>query len=143
MSRWILVAKCHLRYQHSGSWGAGLLALSWFWTHRAVWLGLGYRNWVRYSNSGLTLWWKYHQTSSVSRTKSQHHLPTICPNHWCRRLVEIEDVVAAAPTGDATTTSEWSTILLSTKVLLILDVSWCRCKTDEDDSVVKHLCLIY
>ena len=36
-------------------------------------------------------------------------------------LVENEDVVGAAPTGDAPTTSEWSTILLSTKVRLILE----------------------
>ena len=32
-----------------------------------------------------------------------------------------EDVVGAAPTGDAPTTSEWSTILLLTKVQLILE----------------------
>ena len=35
---------------------------------------------------------------------------------------ENEDVVGAAPTGDAPTTYEWSTIWLSTKMLLILDV---------------------
>ena len=35
--------------------------------------------------------------------------------------VENEDVVGAAPTGDAPTTSEWSTILLPTKVRLILE----------------------
>ena len=39
-----------------------------------------------------------------------------------RCLVDDEDVVGAAPTGDAPTTSEWSTILLSTKVRLILEV---------------------
>ena len=37
----------------------------------------------------------------------------------CR--VENEDVVGAAPTGDAPTTSEWSTIKLPTKVCLILE----------------------
>ena len=36
-------------------------------------------------------------------------------------LVENEDVVAAALTGDAPTTSEWSTILFSTKVRIILE----------------------
>ena len=36
--------------------------------------------------------------------------------------VEDEDVVGTAPTGDAPTTSEWSTILLSNKVRLILEV---------------------
>ena len=35
--------------------------------------------------------------------------------------VENEDVVGAAPTGDAPTTSEWSTIWLPTKVQLILE----------------------
>ena len=36
--------------------------------------------------------------------------------------VKNKDVVGAAPTGDAPTTSEWSTILLSPKVQLILEV---------------------
>ena len=35
--------------------------------------------------------------------------------------VENEDVVGAAPTGDAPNTSEWSTILLPVKVRLILE----------------------
>ena len=39
-----------------------------------------------------------------------------------RCSVENEDVVGAAPAGDALTTSEWSTILLPTKVRLILEV---------------------
>ena len=38
-----------------------------------------------------------------------------------RCYVENEDVVGAAPTGDAPTTSEWSSILLPTKVRLILE----------------------
>ena len=41
-----------------------------------------------------------------------------------RCQVENEDVVGAAPTGDAPTTSELSTILLPTKVRLILEVLW-------------------
>ena len=36
--------------------------------------------------------------------------------------MENEDVVGAAPTGDARTTSELSTILLPIKVRLILEV---------------------
>ena len=36
--------------------------------------------------------------------------------------VDNEDVVGAAPTGDAPTTSEWSTIALPTKVCLILEI---------------------
>ena len=39
-----------------------------------------------------------------------------------RCYVENEDVFGAAPTGAAPTTSEWSTILLPTKVCLILEV---------------------
>ena len=39
-----------------------------------------------------------------------------------RFLVENEDVVGAAPAGDAPTTSEWSRNLLSTEVRLILEV---------------------
>ena len=38
-----------------------------------------------------------------------------------RYYVENEDVVGAAPTGDAPTTSEWSTNLLPAKVRLILE----------------------
>ena len=38
-----------------------------------------------------------------------------------RCQVENEDVVGAAPTGDAPTTSEWSTILFPTQVRLILE----------------------
>ena len=39
-----------------------------------------------------------------------------------RHQVENEDVVGAAPTGDAPTTSEWSTILLPARVRLALEV---------------------
>ena len=39
-----------------------------------------------------------------------------------RCQVKNEDVVGAAQTGDAPTTSEWSTILLPIKVYLILDI---------------------
>ena len=39
-----------------------------------------------------------------------------------RYNVANEDVVGAAPTGDASTTSEWSTILLPTRVPLMLEV---------------------
>ena len=37
-------------------------------------------------------------------------------------LVENKDVAGAAPTGDAATSSEWSTSLLPTKVRLALDI---------------------
>ena len=39
-----------------------------------------------------------------------------------RCSVENEDVVGATPTGDAPTASEWSTILLSNKVRLVLEI---------------------
>ena len=71
----------------------------------------------------------YRQVSNIRRTKSQH----LNVSHTVLRLslenplkpdieVENEDVVGAAPTGDAPTTSEWSTSLLPTKVRLILEV---------------------
>ena len=39
-----------------------------------------------------------------------------------RCQVHNEDVVGAAPTGDAPTTSEWSIIVFSTKVRFILEI---------------------
>ena len=61
-----------------------------------------------------------------------HQIPTLKIFSYClaavfaeslegRCSVENEDVVGAAPTDDAPTTSEWSTILLPTNVRLILD----------------------
>ena len=52
------------------------------------------------------------------RCESLTWVDEIKPNCW----VENEDVVGAAPTGDAPTTSEWSTMLLATKVRLILEI---------------------
>ena len=66
-------------------------------------------------------WYKSHQMPkpNVYRLVLQVSLP-----HQLKPGVEVdnEDVVWAAPTGDAPTTSEWWTILLPTKVQLILDV---------------------
>ena len=71
----------------------------------------------------------YRKTSSISRIKSQNlnvscitlHLSS--PNPLKPGVeFENEEVVGAAPTGDAPTTSELSTILLPAKVQLILDV---------------------
>ena len=73
----------------------------------------------------LSYWYDhYRKTSSINRTKSQNlnvsslvlQLPLLNP---LKPGVENEDVVGAAPTGDAPTTSELSTILLPTKVRLI------------------------
>ena len=54
-----------------------------------------------------------------------------------RWWVENEDVVGAAPTGDAPTTSEWSTILLPTKVRLILEVLQYLFCYDEINMIVE------
>ena len=47
--------------------------------------------------------------------------------------MENEDVVGAAPTGDAPTTSEWSGIWFSTKVQLILETWWYISFVSQDD----------
>ena len=71
---------------------------------------------------------KYRQTSNISSTKSHkfkcfssRFVVVFAQTIEGRCSVENEDVVGAAPTGDALTTSEWSTILLPTKVWLILE----------------------
>ena len=70
----------------------------------------------------------YRQVFNIRRTKSQHlkDSRTVLQLSFGESLearcqVENEDVVGAAPTGDAPTTSEWSTILLPTKMRLILE----------------------
>ena len=71
---------------------------------------------------------RWRQTSNIRRTKSKnwnvsrHDLQLPLPNPLKPGWVENEDVVGAAPTGDAPTTSEWSTLLLPSKVWFILDV---------------------
>ena len=71
----------------------------------------------------------YRPISNIRHSKSQHlnvshlvfQLPL--PNPLMPGVeIENEDVVGAAPTGDAPSTSEWSTILFPNKVHLILDV---------------------
>ena len=56
--------------------------------------------------------------------------------------VENEDAVGAALTGNAPTTSELSTILLPTKLRLILEVLWyvSLSSTREDFNYLHHLC---
>ena len=66
----------------------------------------------------------YHQTFDINHTKFQN----LNVSHFVLKLslanllkpgvnyVKKEDVVAAAPTGNTPITSEWSTILLPTKV---------------------------
>ena len=61
----------------------------------------------------------YRKISNISHTKFQN----LKVSHLVLQLSVInEDVVGAAPTGDAPTTSELSTIILPTKVCLVLEV---------------------
>ena len=71
----------------------------------------------------------YRQASNMSHTESQNlmFLASSCSFVFAksieaRCLAENKDIVGAAPTGDALTTSEWSPILLTTKLRLILEV---------------------
>ena len=73
----------------------------------------------------------YRQTSNMNRTKSQNSnfsrltlSIVFAQSIEARCYVETEDVVGAAPTGAAPATPEWSTILLHTKVRLILELLW-------------------
>ena len=71
------------------------------------------------------LWVNYHKISNFNRTnpKNQNDSRLVfAQSIEARWKVENEDVVGSAPTGDAPTTSEWSTILLPTKVWLVLEV---------------------
>ena len=70
---------------------------------------------------------QYRQISNIRHTKSQncfssHFEVVFAQSIGARCQVKNEDVVGAAPTGGALTTSEWSTIWLPIKVHLILKV---------------------
>ena len=71
----------------------------------------------------------YRQTSNISRAqflklKCFSSLLTVvfAQSFEASSLVGNKDVIGAAPTGDDSTTSEWSIILLPNKVRLILEV---------------------
>ena len=72
----------------------------------------------------------YPQVSNIRRTKSQHlkerfsYCLTAVFAESLEAMCQVEngDVVGAAPTGDAPTTSEWSTVLLPIKMRLILEI---------------------
>ena len=68
-----------------------------------------------------SLWYEAHQ---IPPLKLFFHCLTavFTESLEARCQVENEDVVGAAPKGDAPTTSEWSTILLPTQVRLILEI---------------------
>ena len=63
------------------------------------------------------MWFCYYQTSNVSDTNSQN-LNVSC------LVMQLKLLNPLKPTGDAPTTSEWSTISLPTKACLTLDFWW-------------------
>ena len=67
------------------------------------------------------LWYKAHQ---ISQLKCSLFLLAVVFSQSieARCWAHHEDVVGAAPTGDASTTSEWSKILFSTEVRLIIEI---------------------
>ena len=69
----------------------------------------------------LNIYYKMHQIPKL-KCFSSHLAIIFAQSIEARCLVENEDVVGAAPTGDALNTSEWSTNWLPTKVWLILEV---------------------
>ena len=81
----------------------------------------------------------YHHTSNIRLTKSQNldvsrpvlQLSLRSSLEKCVN-VENEDEVGVAPTSDAPTTSEWSTILLPTKVPHILEFD---CNHNDTDKI--------
>ena len=71
-----------------------------------------------------------HQTSNLSHTIVA---VVFAQTIEARYSVKNEDVVGAAPTGNASTTSQWSTMLLPTKAWFIL----------EDFMVATFPCLVF
>ena len=95
-------------------------------------IGMVLKSWRVFSALCLDVWaennYDYRQVSNIRRTQSKKHkcfssrlAVVFAQSIEARCEVDNEDVVGAAPTGDAPTTSEWSTILLPTKVRLILE----------------------
>ena len=78
--------------------------------------------------SGTFCNYMYCKISNTRHTKSPNLnvsclvLQLSAQSNEARCYVENEDLVGSAPTGDAPTTSEWSTILLPNKVHLILEI---------------------
>ena len=66
------------------------------------------------------VWYKVHQIPKLNCFLSRLSI-VLAQSIDARCKLENEDVVGAAPTGDAPTTFEWSTVLLPTKVWLILE----------------------
>ena len=64
-----------------------------------------------------------YKAQQISNLNVSHLVVAVVQSIEARCEADNEDVVGVAPTGDAPITSEWSTILLATKVQLMLEVS--------------------
>ena len=79
--------------------------------------------WLIYALVQWNVHYKPHQIPKLERFSSRLAIVfALSIEAMCQ--VENEDVVGAAPTGDAPTTSEWSTILLPNKVRHISEIWW-------------------
>ena len=124
----------HNTYSHIIKYSSWCISHYHQWTHAAFsynsstekTLGSTY-TWVNTVNSNI-------RCTKISKLKcfSSHLVVVFTQFVEARCLVENEDVIGAAPTGDAPTTSEWSTIQLPTNVPLILE-TW-RCSFTKDKS---------
>ena len=84
------------------------------------------------NSSAATLHMEYRQISNIRRPQSQNinvSRPVLqfALSNPLKPCVKLNEDLGGAPTGDAPTTCEWSTILLPTKVRLILETwrYWC------------------
>ena len=71
----------------------------------------------------VSIWWRLHAKGlrvNVSSRAATDVSSCSClrPSYWCQVLNREWRCIGAAPTGDAPTTSDWSTILLPPKVRL-------------------------
>ena len=123
-----------LPYRHRGHFTIGLkLPMKQPWIIRVTKSDKSSRNlWYKQITTGYNYCLRY---STVKYLVIAAPIPTLQCFSSCLAVVsaqsieamcwfENEDVVVAAPTGDAPNTSEWSTIVLPTKVRIILEV--CR-----------------
>ena len=91
--------------------------LKWLMSSFEIWY-LGIYNYaLNQINILSNLWYKSHQIPKLKCFLSRL-IVVFAHSTEARCQVKNEDVVGAAPTGDAPTTSEWSTILLPAKVHL-------------------------
>ena len=88
------------------------------WSHYYIWLMRFSKLYLRMLPSNL--WYLAHQIPKLKFFSSRLVLP-LSQSIKAMRSVDNEDVVGAAPTGDAPTTSEWSAMLLPHEVRLILE----------------------